>query len=117
MGDIGDMGDLWEQVPEGCDCCGHDAEDCGMFEAGWVSDVELIPSGAAFCHECAHLLRIERHAEFCAWCERVMVEEKRAEKLGWSYFVDEYGDLHPCCPGCLADRFGIPGRVALRRTQ
>ena len=25
------MGELdWEVVPEGCDCCGHDAEDCGM---------------------------------------------------------------------------------------
>ena len=24
----------WESVPDGCDCCGHDAEDCGMLVAG-----------------------------------------------------------------------------------
>ena len=30
-----------EAVPEGCDCCGHDAEDCGMLEDGWVSDAQL----------------------------------------------------------------------------
>ena len=29
------MGELdWEVVPESCDCCGHDAEDCGM--ASWA---------------------------------------------------------------------------------
>ena len=37
---MGEMG--WEIVPDGCDCCGHDAEDCGMASAGWVTDTELL---------------------------------------------------------------------------
>jgi len=102
-------------VPEGCDCCGHDAEDCGMLDVGWISDTELIASGGVFCRECAHLLRIARREEFCAWCGTLMAAEDRAEALGWGYFVDGLGDLHACCPGCLADRFGIPGRVAPSR--
>jgi hypothetical protein len=86
-----------------------------MLEIGWVTDSELIPSGAVFCRECAHLLHVQRHAEFCAWCDGLMAAESRAGALGWAYFMDELGDLHPCCPGCLADRFDIVSRVALRR--
>ena len=36
-----------------------------------------------------------------------MVDEEAAESQGWAYFADELGELHPCCPGCLAERFGI----------
>ena len=108
---------LGEQIPEACDCCGHDAEDCGMLDEGWVGDTRLISSGAVFCRECAHLLHLVRYPEFCGWCDMLMVPERLAEALGWAYFVDDLGELHPCCPGCLADRFGIPGRVALRRTR
>ena len=86
-----------------------------MLETGWVYDTELIASGGVFCRECAHLLRLARRTELCAWCGAPMAEEDRAETLGWVYFADESGDLHPCCPGCLAGRFGITGRVALRR--
>ena len=105
------------EVPEGCDCCGHDAEDCGMLEAGWVTDTELPAGGGTFCRPCAHLLRIVRLAERCAWCEAPMVEEERAEAQGWAFFADEFGDLHPCCPACLAGRFGIMDRVRIRRSS
>ena len=43
-----------------------------------------------------------------------MVDEEAAECSGWAYFADELGELHPCCPGCLAGRFGIAGRFRLR---
>jgi len=84
-----------------------------MLEAGWVIDARLFAGGAAYCRMCAHLLRIVRLAEQCAWCEIPMVEEERAEDEGWAYYADDLGDLHPCCPGCLAERFGIDTRVCL----
>ena len=40
---MGEMG--WEIVPDGCDCCGHDAEDCGMVSSGWVTDARLLVGG------------------------------------------------------------------------
>ena len=103
-----------ETPPEGCDCCGRDAEDCGMTELGWVKDARLIVGGGNYCPRCAHLLRIARLAERCTWCEAPMVEERRAEIEGWGYYADALGSLHPCCPGCLADRFGITARVRPR---
>jgi hypothetical protein len=109
------MGELeWEIVPDGCDCCGRDAEDCGMASSGWLTDSQLVTGGGTFCLSCAHLLRIARLREYCAWCETLMLDEEAAELHGWAYFVDELGELHPCCPGCLADRFGIAGRFRLR---
>jgi len=109
------MRDTWgDNGPEGCDCCGHDAEDCGMLEAGWVTDAGLLAGGGTFCRSCAHVLRIARLSEQCAWCEEPMVDEERAEARGWAYFADEIGDLYPCCPSCLAERFGIAGRFRLR---
>jgi hypothetical protein len=109
---MGDMG--WRIVPDGCDCCGRDAEDCGMGASGWVPDSTLLAGGGVYCMACAHLLRIMRQPEFCAWCETLMLEEEAAEAQGWAYFVDELGVLHPCCPGCLATQFGIAGRFWLR---
>lgn len=106
-----------ESTPEGCDCCGHDAEDCGMVEAGWVSDAQLLAGGGVFCRACAHLLRLARLDEECAWCDAPMVEEEAAEVGGWVYYADELGDLHPCCPSCLAERFGITARVSLGRDR
>ena len=109
------MGELdWEVVPESCDCCGNDAEDCGMASSGWVTDSDVVAGGGTFCKPCAHLLRIERVREYCAWCKTLMLDEDAAELQGWAYFVDELGALHPCCPGCLAERFGIAGRFRLR---
>ena len=102
-------------IPDGCDCCGHDAEDCGMLEAGWVRDAQLLAGGGTYCRGCAHLLRIVRLAEQCAWCERPMVAEASAEVEGWAYYADDIGELHPCCPDCLGDRFGISGKLHLRR--
>ena len=102
-------------MPDSCDCCGHDAEDCGMFEEGWVGDAEIIPGGGVYCRTCAHLLRLIRLDEACAWCNTPMIEEESAEASGWAYFSDELGDLHACCPACLAVRFGIASRVSLRR--
>jgi len=46
-----------------------------------------------------------------------MVEEEAAEERGWVYYADELGDLHPCCPLCLAERFGITARVSLGGDQ
>jgi hypothetical protein len=86
-----------------------------MFEAGWVVDMLPFSGAAAYCRMCAHLLRIVRLAEQCAWCEIPMVEEERAELEGWGYYSDDLGELHPCCPGCLAERFGIDTRALLRR--
>ena len=101
-------------MPEGCDCCGRDAEDCGMVSAGWVTDSHVLSGGGVFCRSCAHLLRIARLPEYCAWCETLMLEEDAAEVKGWAYFVDDLGAMHACCPGCLATRFGIAGRLRLR---
>ena len=86
-----------------------------MVEAGWVTDAQLLAEGGVFCRACAHLLRIVRLEERCAWCEASMIEEERAEAEGWVYYADALGDLHPCCPGCLAERFGITARVPVRR--
>ena len=101
-------------VPEGCDCCGHDAEDCGMLEIGWVTDVQLPAGGGTYCLRCAHLLRIARLTEHCAWCKTPMVDETTAEERGWAYFADALGELHPCCPSCLGEQFGIADRFRLR---
>jgi hypothetical protein len=43
-----------------------------------------------------------------------MVDEETAEVQGWTYFADELGKLHPCCPTCLTARFGIADRFRLR---
>jgi hypothetical protein len=109
------MGRVGDELPESCDCCGHDADDCNMVERGWVWDTHLLPAGAVFCLDCAHQLRVARHPEWCSWCGQEMTEEERAETLGWAYFADEVGVLHPCCPSCLAGRFGITARVDVRR--
>ena len=106
-----------DAVPESCDCCGHDAEDCGMLENGWVSDAQLLAGGGVYCRACAHLLRLIRLHEACVWCDEPMVEEEAAEARGWMYYADELGDLHPCCPSCLAGRFGITARVSLGGDQ
>ena len=99
-------------MPDNCDCCGRDAEDCGMLELGWVIDPGLLGREGTYCRPCAHLLRLSRLAEQCVWCEVPMVEEERAEDEGWAYYADRFGHMHPCCPGCLAERFGISARLA-----
>jgi hypothetical protein len=104
-----------ESEPESCDCCGRDAEDCGMLKAGWVSDARLLAEGGAYCRTCAHLLWIVRLAEQCSWCAAPLVEEERAELEGWGYYADVLGVLHPCCPACLSERFGITARVRPHR--
>jgi len=104
-----------EGLPEGCDCCGRDPEDCGMLEEGWVDDAQFLAGGGTYCRACAHLLRLLRLAESCRWCGVAMVEEERAELEGWAYYADEIGILHPCCPGCLSELFGIRERVSHRR--
>lgn len=85
-----------------------------MPDVGWVSDTRLLVGGGAYCRACAHLLRIARLAEQCAWCDEPLIEEERAESDGWGYYADTLGELHPCCPGCLATRFGITARIRLR---
>jgi hypothetical protein len=104
MGDVGEIGD----VPENCDCCGRDAEDCGMADEGWVHEPGLSDGAADFCRGCAHLLRIARLSEHCSWCGAGLEDE---ESGGWAYFADEIGAFHACCPGCLEQRFGITARA------
>ena len=104
MGALGD-------APESCDCCGRDAEDCGMLEHGWVRDTQVLAGSADFCRACAHLLRISRLSENCSWCGAALEGEDVAETAGWAYFADEIGAFHPCCPRCLGQRFGISVRV------
>jgi len=104
-----------QTTPDACDCCGHDAEDCGMLDAGWVYDTQLLADGGTYCRPCAHLLRLLRLPEECTWCGLPVVDEDDAEVAGWAYFADELGELHPCCPACLAVRFGITDRVRPRR--
>ena len=63
---------------------------------------------------------LPRHARIC-WASSASPssapggdadgEEERAEGEGWAYFADEVGELHPCCPGCLGERFGITGTL------
>ena len=86
-----------------------------MLETGSVSEALLLAGGVTYCRSCAHLLRIVRLPEHCAWCEAPGVEEERAELEGWGYYANDLGELHPCCPGCLAERFGIETRIHLRR--
>jgi len=102
------------EVPESCDCCGHDAEDCGMLDEGWVRDMELLDGPADFCRNCAHMLRVARYAEHCSWCGTLLDGEDAAETAGWAYFANEIGSFHACCPRCLAERFGIAARARRR---
>jgi hypothetical protein len=44
-----------------------------------------------------------------------MVAEESAGLEGWAYYADDIGELHPCCPECLAARFGITDKLRLRR--
>ena len=106
-----------QAAPEGCDCCGRDAEDCGMLESGWVTDRHQIAGGGTYCRRCAHLLGVERLVERCAWCETAMAGEEESDSIGWGYFADMLGVLHPCCPSCLAQRFGIDRRRDRRRSR
>jgi hypothetical protein len=87
-----------------------------MLESGWVRDARAPAAGVVYCRTCAHLLGIVRLAERCSWCEAPLVEEERAELEGWGYYADTLGELHPCCPACLAERFGIAARVRPRRS-
>jgi hypothetical protein len=104
------MGETGER-PESCDCCGRDAEDCGMADEGWVHDTEVLADVADFCRACAHLLHIVRLSEHCSWCGTALEGEEVAETGGWAYFADEIGTFHACCPPCLVQRFGISVRA------
>ena len=98
-------------MPESCDCCGRDAEDCGIADVGWVHDTSVLDGAADFCPACAHLLRIARLSEHCSWCGAALEGEDVAESGGWAYFADEIGAFHACCPVCLEQRFGITARA------
>ena len=42
--------------PESCDCCGRDAEDCGMDEFGWLTREAGREYPGTYCLGCASLL-------------------------------------------------------------
>ena len=64
---------------------------------------------------CAHLLRICQAGRTMRLVRGADGRGTSAEIEGWGYFADALGMLHPCCPGCLADRFGITAQLRLRR--
>lgn len=86
--------------PEGCDCCGRDAEDCGMDDEGWVTRDEQSDFPGIYCTSCASLLRLVLWSEECAGCGVEASSESVAERDGWRYFADELGQLVPFCPPC-----------------
>ncbi len=88
-----------------------------MLDWGWVTDPKLVAGGGMYCWGCAHLLRLVRVDEECTWCETPMGREEEAEATGWGYFANDLGELHPCCPACLASRFGIEARIMARRNR
>ena len=83
-----------------------------MAEDGWVRGSRFLATPGVFCRTCAHLLRLVRVQEKCVWCSAPMGEEDSAEAQGWVYYADDLGSLHPCCPSCLAGRFGITERIS-----
>ena len=88
--------------PESCDCCGRDAEDCGMDEHGWITRDEPCDFPGVYCIGCASLLRLVLWSEECTDCGVVADSETAAERDGWRYFADELGQLVPFCPTCAA---------------
>ncbi len=101
------------EMPENCDCCGHDAEDCGMDEEGWVTREAGREFPGNYCFGCASLLRLVLWSESCASCGVEAESERAAERDGWRYFQDKLGQLVPLCPSCTASVFGIapPAKV------
>jgi hypothetical protein len=108
MGDFGNSG----VPPEGCDCCGRDAEDCDMEAHGWL--VRDAPSDfpGVYCIGCASLLRLVLWSEECTECTVLAESESAAERDGWRYFADELGQLVPFCPACAAAVLAIAPSTA-----
>lgn len=102
------------EVPEGCDCCGHDAEDCGMDEHGWLTREPGQEYPGTYCLDCASLLGLVLWSEHCTFCGIEAQSEAAAEREGWRYFADAWGKLVPFCAVCLASEFGIAPRTTSR---
>ena len=94
-------------LPENCDCCGRDAEDCDMDEQGWLTRDGASEFPGTYCIRCASLLRLVLWAEDCASCGTEAASEDAAERDGWRYFANELGQLVPFCAACVASEFGI----------
>jgi hypothetical protein len=103
MGELKKTGDM----PDNCDCCGRDAEDCGMDEHGWLTRDATNDFPGVYCVGCASLLRLVLWSEECVQCGVKADSETAAERDGWRYFADELGQLVPFCPVCVAVVFGI----------
>ena len=99
-------------MPESCDCCGQDAEDCGMDEHGWITRKGNSDFPGNYCLGCASLLRIVRWSAQCTTCGAAARSEHVAEREGWRYFADEMGELLPFCADCIAYEFGIAPKSA-----
>ena len=98
MGVYGNSG----ATPEGCDCCGIGAKDCGMIDDGWITRDARSDFPGIYCIPCASLLRLVLWSEQCADCGMVADSESAAERDGWRYFADDLGQLVPFCPICAA---------------
>lgn len=94
-------------TPESCDCCGHDAEDCGMEEFGWLTRDPGCEYPGTYCLDCASLLGLVLWSEHCALCGIEAVSAEATEREGWRYFADGWGHLVPFCAVCVAAEFGI----------
>lgn len=88
------------EQPESCDCCGRDAEDCGIDEHGWVTRDDVKDLSGTYCLSCAAHLRLIRWSEECVKCGKPAASERIAQREGWRYFADALGRLLPFCPGC-----------------
>lgn len=92
--------EMGEAAPENCDCCGRDAEDCGIDEQGWLETEPESRLPGSFCLACAALLRLVPWSERCSSCGTRAASESAAERDGWRYFYDRLGQLLPLCPPC-----------------
>lgn len=109
-------GDRFEQaVPESCDCCGRDAEDCDMDELGWLTRGPADDFPGTYCLGCASLLGLVLWSEHCTLCGREAASEEAAEREGWRYFADAWGALAAFCPVCVASEFGIAPSATSRQ--
>ena len=78
-----------------------------MLEHGWVRDIHVLAGSADFCR------RVRAPASHLPALRALLLVRggargrgRRGDR-GWAYFADEIGAFHPCCPGCLGQRFGI----------
>ena len=113
MGVYGNSG----ATPEGCDCCGIGAKDCGMIDDGWITRDARSDFPGIYCIPCASLLRLVLWSEQCADCGMVADSESAAERDGWRYFADDLGNSCRSVRSVLLSFFPLPRVVRPAMTR